>query len=280
MNYEKQNKKNSVGDTLIRIAMLLIALLLISHHVKFYLPVSIQVEPFPPIRIAHAGGQVNRLNYSNSYQALNENYLKGFRYFEIDLIFTSDHYLVCLHDWNNSFFRLSGKRSTTALSLEEFSQYFSATELTPCTLQGLMSWLESHPDAHIVTDVKSNNIRALAMIANLYPKFITRVIPQIYDPRNLADVREAGFDKVIWTLYRFSTSKREILYWMGRLSGPVAVTMPQQLAREGVGSMLKQYRVTTFTHTINSECKFKMFQKEYDIDEIYTDTLAPKRYYC
>ena len=50
-------------------------------------------------RIAHAGGQFNGATYTNSLEALDQNYEAGFRAFEIDLSFTSDGELVCLHDW-------------------------------------------------------------------------------------------------------------------------------------------------------------------------------------
>ena len=50
-------------------------------------------------RIAHAGGQFNGATYTNSLEALDRNYGAGFRAFEIDLSFTSDGELVCLHDW-------------------------------------------------------------------------------------------------------------------------------------------------------------------------------------
>ncbi|MDF2154549.1 hypothetical protein [Vibrio sp. CAU 1672] len=251
------------------------AIVLIGHHARFYLPVSIQLDPFPPARIAHAGGRINSIDYSNSYQALNDNYQRGFRYFEIDLMYTSDQHLVCLHDWEQSFGALSGTQVNDAISLEEFELSFINTRLTPCTLNGLMEWLETHPDAFIVTDVKENNLAALATIARLYPSLINRIVPQIYTPKNFAQVRRSGYDKVIWTLYRFPASQREILYWMGKLSGSVAVTMPQQLAKEGLGCKLKQFQVTTFTHTINSEPLLKLFQEQYGIDEVYTDTLAP-----
>ena len=65
---------------------------------------SAQLNPDLP-RIAHAGGQVNGATYTNSLEALEENYQAGFRAFEIDFSFTSDRQLVCLHDWEESFTR-------------------------------------------------------------------------------------------------------------------------------------------------------------------------------
>ena len=39
--------------------------------------------------------------YLNVLEALDENYSKGFRLFELDLLLTSDNYIVAAHDWKN-----------------------------------------------------------------------------------------------------------------------------------------------------------------------------------
>lgn len=43
-----------------------------------------------PLMIAHAGGGINGLSYSNSIEALDLNYDKGFRIFELDFSWTSE----------------------------------------------------------------------------------------------------------------------------------------------------------------------------------------------
>lgn len=53
---------------------------------------------FSLLRIAHAGGQIGATTYTNSIEALDANYEKGFRAFEIDFSWTSDHQLVCLQE--------------------------------------------------------------------------------------------------------------------------------------------------------------------------------------
>ncbi len=49
--------------------------------------------------IAHAGGEIDGHTYTNSLEALNLNYKKGFRLFELDIHETSDHKYVAVHDW-------------------------------------------------------------------------------------------------------------------------------------------------------------------------------------
>src|SRR5210317_451008 len=61
----------------------------------------------PPVFIAHAGGSLNGQKYTNSLEALNLNYQKGHRFFEVDFSWTSDEGLVAIHDWgkNAEFFQ-------------------------------------------------------------------------------------------------------------------------------------------------------------------------------
>ena len=49
--------------------------------------------------IAHAFGGIDDKTYTNSLEAFQTNYDKGFRVFEVDLILTSDGGLAARHDW-------------------------------------------------------------------------------------------------------------------------------------------------------------------------------------
>jgi glycerophosphoryl diester phosphodiesterase len=53
----------------------------------FFMLVPVAAAPAmsAPTLIAHAGGAINQQTYTNSLEALNANYAKGFRFFEIDL---------------------------------------------------------------------------------------------------------------------------------------------------------------------------------------------------
>lgn len=72
------------------------------YKILFFIVLTILFQA-KPLLVAHAGSGINGQNYSNSIEALNLNYGKGFRTFEIDLSCTSDDKLICLHDWGNSF---------------------------------------------------------------------------------------------------------------------------------------------------------------------------------
>ena len=227
-------------------------------------------------RVAHAGGGVNNKTYTNSFEALNTNIKKGFQYFEIDFSFTKDGKLVCLHDWEHSFKRSFGFEIDEKVTLKEFNYLVrNKSEFRKCTANTLADWMKENPTAYIVTDVKENNIEALNIILQTLPNAEVRVIPQVYDPENLETIKDMGFERIIWTLYRFGGSDDEILYWVENFHSPIAVTMPTTRAESTLPKVLKERRIPTYVHTINTIQDEEKYIKKFGITELYTDFLQP-----
>lgn len=231
---------------------------------------------FKPLRVAHAGGGINKNKYTNSYEALNSNIKKGFQYFELDFSFTKDNRLVCLHDWTHSFKRSFGFETNKRVTLNEFKSLVNTkSKFNKCTLDGLSTWMSKNPSAYIVTDVKTNNRKALKIILRTLPDAARRVIPQIYFPENFSEIKKLGFEQIIWTLYRVSLNNEEIVNWVKKFEGPVAVTMPRYQATSTLPQQLKKLNIPSYVHTINAPDKLNFYQKKFGITEIYTDFLHP-----
>jgi glycerophosphoryl diester phosphodiesterase len=227
----------------------------------------------PIKRIAHAGGGLAGMTYTDSLDALNFN-LNKYQLFEIDFLFTSDNSLVCLHDWSHSTTKTFDKSfKKIPPSLHEFEEFVADnTKYKNCTLQSLISWLEKNPDKKIVTDVKDDNIRALKIIASNYPDFSKRFIPQIYQPEEYQAVREMGYRKIIWTLYRYPADSKNILEKAKKMD-LYAITMPVDRVKNGLALELKKnLGVQSYVHTINSAEEYHSL-KQLGIDEIYSDWL-------
>jgi glycerophosphoryl diester phosphodiesterase len=225
-------------------------------------------------RIAHAGGAINGEFYTNSIDALNTNSKRGFYFFEIDFVFTNDDELICLHDWQSNFKKMFGFETQSKLSLDEFEKCARDNSIYDvCTLDSLIQWLESNPDATIITDIKERNLFALEMISNSVPNYKKRIIPQIYSPENYDTVKEMGFEQIIWTLYRYLGNSQDVLNNVDKFEGDFAVTMPQKLAKTSLPNDLKKLGIPTYVHTINSQEDKDYFLNIQNISEIYTDTL-------
>jgi len=73
-----------------------------------------------PLLIAHAGGRFQNMDYTNSLDALNFNYGKGFRFFELDFLFTRDENLVLFHDWQTMYKKIFNKKSEIKSPVKNF----------------------------------------------------------------------------------------------------------------------------------------------------------------
>lgn len=230
---------------------------------------------FDAQRVAHAGGGIDGLTYTNSYEALNENYASGFRYFELDFVYTLDGHLVCLHDWHGSFKVRFGFDAGQAMALEEFLELVERQAYRNCSLQGLADWMSSHPGAVIITDIKEDNIAGLEQVLRKLPDASRRVIPQVYSPGDLNRARRMGFERAIWTLYRFAGNDREVLAEVRKFEPGFAVTMPRSRAEAGLALKLRKINVPSYVHTINDNSVRKRLIAEHGVTEVYTDFLSP-----
>ena len=117
-----------------------------------YFPkVHYEFEPHIDRFIAHAGGEVDGIRSTNTKDALDQNYKKGFRLFELDIIETSDGHLVAAHDWA-MWARFTDYDGTLPPTLSEFKKHKIYGDYTTLDYQGINDWFAAHPDATLVTD--------------------------------------------------------------------------------------------------------------------------------
>ncbi|MEP2239963.1 MAG: hypothetical protein ABJI22_16455 [Maribacter sp.] len=101
--------------------------------------------------IAHAGGEIDGVKSTNSKHALDENYKKGFRNFELDIIETSDGKLVAAHDWN-MWARFTDYTGSLPPTHAQFMKQKIYGDYTTLDMDGINTWFKNHPDATLITD--------------------------------------------------------------------------------------------------------------------------------
>ncbi|MEZ9857533.1 glycerophosphodiester phosphodiesterase family protein [Vibrio splendidus] len=69
--------------------------------------------------IAHAGGGINGLKYTNSLEAMEQSIEHGFKMVELDLLISSDGRIVAVHDWK-TFHEMTNSNNTGSISSKEF----------------------------------------------------------------------------------------------------------------------------------------------------------------
>ena len=222
--------------------------------------------------VAHAGGGLDNLTYINSLEALNVNYRNGFRFIEIDLVWTSDGHLVLIHDWNKTVSRLFNV-PPRCYSLKEFKKMKMINGMTALSLDDLSKWMSKHPDVFIITDVKSDNGRALAMIREDYPELVKNFIPQIYYFYEYFPVRDLGFSHIILTLYRTSYSDQAILKFAKKYH-LIAVTMWFERAQSDLPKELREIGTPTYAYTVNDSALEQVLYNN-GVFGVYTDFITP-----
>ena len=230
--------------------------------------------------VAHAGGRYAGTTYTNSLEAL-EAHAESYNLFEIDFDWTADRRLVGLHDWGVIFERLYGFRVDEPLAYQEFGRLESPLGVTPLDLDLLQEFLDRHPHAVIVTDIKSENLEALEKIAGRIENHQRRIIPQVYHPDEFGDVLELGYEHIIWTLYRYAPNRNtervvsEALELREAYADALfAVAMPTVVVEDGTAAALGEHEIPSFAHTINS-CEEYRRMRRLGADSIFSDDLAP-----
>ncbi len=236
----------------------------------------------PTVRyIVHGAGQLDGTNLygepktftcSNSAEGLAQCAEAGCRAVEIDFNFTSDGHLVCLHDWYHMY--ADEIETGIALTYDEFMKVRIFRHFTPIAVEEVADFLRENDGVCIVTDIKTDNIAGLTVIAEQCPDLLDRFVAQIYAADEYDSVRELGFDNIIFTLYRLPWEEKtdtaalaEFAKWH-KLAG---YTFSSELCEvDGFVDGMKKTGVPLYVHTVDGE---EEQQKYFDmgIDGIYTN---------
>lgn len=222
--YIELNKKKIIKHTRVSIIFLRIIFLLFS-VLFLLLRGEASAGPETPIWlmenkvIAHAMGGINGDTYTNSHEAFELSYRRGFRLFEVDFLSTSEGVLVALHHWEQilnerpflrywigrvyrRFFNRGGP-----LSIEEIKKRRVYGKYRPLDIYEVMKLFSEKKDTYLVTDVKDDQMAGLAAIKataqSISKDLMARIIPQVYYPEELKPILAIHpFKWIIFTLYR------------------------------------------------------------------------------
>ena len=115
-------------------------------------------EPKIDRYIAHAGGIIDGVKYTNSKEALDQSYSQGFRIFELDILETSDGAFVAAHDCKH-WAKEANFKGDTPVSRNEFLAHKLRGKYAPLDMVAINKWFKEHPDAILVTDKVNEPLR-------------------------------------------------------------------------------------------------------------------------
>jgi|GEM_PF-629251 len=214
--------------------------------------------------IAHAGGGINGDTYTNSLEALNLNYNKGFRLFELDIIKTSDNVFVSAHDWNQW-----SKKTKYKGTLPPTNKVFLENpikEYTPMDIDKINLWFKEHPDAILVTD-KVNTPKEFAS------KFIdkNRLMMELFSAEALKEAIDIGIDKAMASENVLRTIRGKEVETLQKWGIKyVAVSRRIMIDKLAMFIELKEANIKTYVFHVNSdEGRDETFVVENEMDYIY-----------
>jgi len=159
---------------------------------KIYFPkIKYEFEPNDNRYIAHAGGEIDGIKSTNSKEALDYSYSRGFRLFELDIIETSDGHLVAAHDWK-MWSRFTDYQGDLPPSLSEFKKHTIYGDYHTMDMEAINKWFKAHPDAILITD-KINDPVAFA------DKFVDkkRLMMELFSQLAIEEASQHGIKTII-----------------------------------------------------------------------------------
>lgn len=211
------------------------------------------------LRIGHAGGKFNNKSYPNSLAAINFN-SKFTKYFELDLQLTKDNRLVCLHH------PIIEDKNFSDIKDKIINENY-------CYDVTLKKFLDENKEIIIITDFKTDNIQGLNFIKKNFSNISSRFIPQIYREDEYKIVKNLGFERIIFTMYRVSSYSNKKIAKIIENMDLFAITMNPPRLRSGIMKLITKKDYFVYVYTVNSYLRFLQYKLFFDADEIYTDIL-------
>ncbi|HFI0562897.1 TPA: glycerophosphodiester phosphodiesterase family protein [Streptococcus suis] len=249
-------------------------------------------KEFPNL-IAHAGGtyreKAYNTFYTNSLEALQQNYTLGHRVFELDFYLTSDGKMAAVHDWDQF-----GHMNGLALSSEEWKNFqtfgspVTESRFTTMLIGDVLDQMLIKKDMFLVTDTKSFEVSKEEMITQfteIYneamkrdPELLNRIVPQVYNEDMFYSIQSIfKFPSVIYTLYATQSSAEAITQFANANPEIKVITMSTGDPRFGTEFFASLHAVNkkVYTHTIHTYDDLTKYAA-LGIDGFYTGLLLPR----
>ncbi len=215
--------------------------------------------------IAHAGGKIDEHTYTNSLEAMNLSYAKGYKLFELDIIKTKDGQYVSGHDWE-SWAKKTEFKGKLPPTHKEYKKYKILGKYTSMDINDINKWFKNHPDAILITD----KVNEPLLFAN---QFIDkkRLIMELFTKEAIEQGLTDSELSVMPSQWIIDTlNKQGVDYLVQRGIKYIAISRNQISHNQQLLLELKQKGIKVYAYHIN----FKPYATEdyvtkYEIDYIY-----------
>lgn len=215
--------------------------------------------------IAHAGGKIDDKTYTNSLEALNFSYDKGFRLFELDIIRTKDNYFVAAYDWEH-WAKITDWQGEFPVTKKQFLSRKIFDKYTALDMDAINKWFDEHKDAILVTDKVNNPVEFSELFIDR-----NRLIMELFDDNA---VKEGLKAKILSAMPSQSVVDGLSISDIKKLAddGVRNVAISRRFIKNNK-AMLKEFKnnnIKVFAYHINFDVGFdEDYVTKYEMDYIY-----------
>ena len=225
--------------------------------------------------VAHAGGRVKSVYKSNSVQALKQTLKSNVSSVEIDFAWTSDHRLVCAHDFTDF--------KTGIPLLDKFLNNLFSKKYKRMTAETALKMLSDSGKLYLLVDTKEENeVEVYREILRILTEmgrqdYMEKVVPQFFSKEQYEQIMEVyPFKEGIFAIYKIQDEEftpeiaADIAHFCGENHLTVAIS--QKRATDQMISLLHSEHVYIIVHTVNNGGVWNTLFKK-GVRSIYTDSI-------
>jgi glycerophosphoryl diester phosphodiesterase len=219
--------------------------------------------------VAHAMGGIDGEVYTDSIEAWESNYERGYRVFEVDLRVLDDATVVCSHD------------QPAQSTVDEFKRARVAGRFTPLTVTDLATLMARYPDAWLMTDIKVGRgaprdsvLRTLRSALDGDATSRSRTIVQAYEEGDWRYAKKLGFENIVYTLYHQKTVELSDAIAFAAENNIRFVAMPKKFVTEDLVRQARRKGIWVGVYTVNSESERSRYER-LGVTHFYSDFLRP-----
>ena len=225
--------------------------------------------------VAHAGGRSGSVLNSNSVQALKKTLKSKVGSVEIDFSWTSDHTLVCAHDFKDF--------KTGVPLLDKFLNTLFSKKCKRMTAETALRMLSDSGKLYLLADTKeTNEVEVYREIYRILTEmgresYMEKVVPQFFSKEQYDQFKEVyPFKEGIFAIYKIPDQDLtpEVMADIAHFCGEnhLTVAISQKRASDQLISLLHSERVYIIVHTVNNGSVWNSLFKK-GVRSVYTDQL-------
>lgn len=233
--------------------------------------------------IAHAMGEIDGNIYTNSLEAFQLNYARGFRLFECDFVYLKDGTVFVAHDDHEAEYALAKPfRESTK---EDVANLRQEGKYTPLYSKEVIELMRTHPDVLLLLDTKMNHVEIVQQLvkdADADPAILDRLVPHVSDQANYDAIMAVyPFKTTMLALYRMlqlsPATEGEIVHYMQKNKitavmmnrkedDPTLAIMnngdkPGTFSFKRFHNRLQEARIPHYVHSVGNKAEMEKFRK-------------------